>query len=132
MRKEEDKWEVSGAALPISPAAVRAGVERELQALAKLGRHGADALRDAIAITAAKIRNSEVLVERQANGSRCHACDESLNDGHPVVAVLTGKRGTHLYLHADCLGAYSARRAALVDRIMATAGYGPDQSEVAA
>ena len=111
-----------GDSLPISPSDVRAGVERELRALAEDGREGPTALRDAIAITAAKIRNSEALAERQAHGGRCHLCDGPLDDSAPVVAVMTGRRGAHLHLHARCCPAYTARRIALVDQIMAAAG----------
>ncbi|MGI3903036.1 MAG: hypothetical protein ACRYGP_30230 [Janthinobacterium lividum] len=113
-----------GDPLPISPSDVRAGVARELRALAEDGREGPGALRDAIAITAAKIRNSEALAERQAHGGRCHICDEPLDDSAPVVAVLSWSRGGALHLHAACHDAYRARRTALIDRIMACAGYG--------
>ncbi len=116
-----------GDPLPISPADVRAGIERELRALAEDGREGPDALRDAVGITRAKIRNSEALAERQANGAACHVCDGPLDDTAPVIAVLTGKRGASLFLHAECHDAYRARRVALVDRIMAAAGFGADQ-----
>ena len=122
----------SDETLPIQPAEVRAGVERELRALAALGRTGPDALRDAIAITRAKVRNSEALAERQANGGRCHVCDEALDDSLPVVAVLTGKRGTHVWLHSDCHAEHSRRIAAKVEAIMAAAGYGADRREDAA
>ena len=113
-----------GDPLPISPSDVRAGVARELRALAEDEREGPAALRDAIAITAAKIRNSETLAERQAHGGRCHVCDEPLDDSAPVVAVLSWIRGGALYLHAGCHDAYRARRTDLIDRIMASAGYG--------
>ena len=113
-----------GDPLPISPSDVRAGVARELRALAEDGREGPDALRDAVEITRAKIRNSEALAERQANGAACHVCDEALDDILPVIAVLSGRPGAHLFLHAACHDGYRARRTALVDRIMATAGYG--------
>lgn len=113
-----------GDPLPISPSDVRAGVARELRALAEGGREGADALRDAVEITRAKIRNSEALAERQANGAACHVCDQPLDDTLPVIAVLSWSRGAPLYLHAACHDAYRARRTALVDRIMASAGYG--------
>lgn len=126
MEKEKEKWEVFGpptGASPISPDVVRAGVERELRALAALGREGDPALRDAVAITAAKIANSEALAERQANGAACHQCDGPLDDNAPVVAVMTGRPKAHLFLHAACYGAYRARRRALVRAIMAEAGY---------
>ena len=116
-----------GDPLPISPADIRAGVARELRALAEDGREGSAALRDAVAITAAKIRNSEALAERQAHGGRCHVCDGPLDDSSSVVAVMTGKRGAHLHLHAGCCAAHSSRMAALVDRIMVAAGYGADE-----
>ena len=115
--------------LPISPDDVRAGVVREMRSLAEDGREGPGALRDAVEIARAKIRNSEVLAERQAHGGRCHVCDGPLDDSAPVVAVLTGKRGAHLHLHAGCHDAYRARRVALVDRIMRSAGYGPASDE---
>ncbi len=113
-----------GDPLPISADDVRAGVARELRALAEDGREGPGALRDAIAITAAKIRNAEALAERQAHGGRCHVCNEPLDDALPVVAVLSGKPGRVLHMHAGCCPSYTARRIALVDRIMAAAGYG--------
>ena len=116
-----------GDPLPISEVEVRAGVARELRALAEDGREGPAALRDAVEITRAKIRNSEALAERQAHGGRCHVCDGPLDDSAPVVAVMTGKRGSHLHLHAGCCSAHSARMAALVDRIMVAAGYGADE-----
>ncbi len=114
--------DVSGST--ISPFDVRAGVARELRALADDGREGPAALRDAVEITQAKIRNSEALAERQTNGASCHVCDEPLDDSAPVIAVLSGKPGAHLFLHAGCHDDYRARRTALVDRIMAAAGYG--------
>ncbi len=92
--------------------------------MAENGREGPDALRDAIEITRAKIRNSEVLAERQANGAACHVCDGPLDDTLPVIAVLTGKPGSHLFLHAACHDAYRTRRTTLVDQIMTAAGYG--------
>ncbi len=116
----------------ISPSDVRAGVARELRALADDGREGPEALRDAIEITRAKIRNSEALAERQANGAACHVCDGPLDDTLPVIAVLTGKPGSHLFLHAGCHDAYRTRRAALVDQIMTAAGYGAEQQGEAA
>ena len=117
----------------ISPADVRAGVARELRALAADGRHGSEALRDAIAITAAKIRNAPALVERQAHPGRCHACGEPLDDAHPVVAVMQAKGGGSLWLHhGECCDEHSQRRAALVDRIMAAAGYGVEAKGEAA
>lgn len=118
-----------GNPLPIAPNQVRAGVERELRALAEDGRTGPDAERDAIEITRAKIRNSEALAERQADAGRCHGCGGVLDDSLPVVSVLTGKRDTVLILHAGCHGEHSLRIAALVERIMAAAGYGADRRE---
>ena len=116
-----------GDPLPISEVEVRAGVARELRALAEDGREGPGALRDAVEITRAKIRNSEALVEHQAHGGRCHVCDEPLDDSASVVAVLSGKRGAPLFMHAACCPAYTARRVELVNRIMAAAGYGSDE-----
>ena len=122
---------MSGAA--ITPADVRAGVARELRALAGDGRRSSDALRDAIAITAAKIRNAPVLIERQAHPGLCHACGDALDDGRSVVAVLQAKGGGALFLHhAECCVEHSRRRAALVDRIMVAAGYGAEAKKEAA
>ena len=116
--------------MPISPADIRAGVARELQALAEDGRTGPDALRDAIAVTAAKIRNAPALNERQAHDGRCHACGKPLDGTWPEVAILQAKGGGHLWVHAgDCHSEHSRRRAALVEEIMAAAGYGADQQE---
>ena len=115
--------DAASRSFPVSPDDVRAGVARELRSLAEDGREGPAALRDAIAITAAKIRNSEALAERQAHGGRCHICDQPLDDTLPVIAVLSGKPGAHLFLHAGCPDVYRARRTALVDRIMGGAGY---------
>lgn len=112
-----------GDSLPIGSDDVRAGVARELRSLAEDGREGPDALRDAIEITRAKIRNSEALAEHQANGAACHVCDGPLDDSLPVVAVLSGKPGRALHMHAECCGTYTTRRIALVGRIMAAAGY---------
>ncbi len=110
--------------LPISPVDVRAGVARELRALAEDGREGPDALRDAIAITAAKIRNSPVLVERQVHDGRCHACGDALDDTRPVVAVMQAKGGPLWLHHGACCLEHSRRRAALVAEIMMAAGFG--------
>ncbi len=85
--------------LPIGPDEVRAGVARELHALAEDGRHGPAALARAIAITAGKIRNSPVLVEHQAHPGQCHACGDALDDSQPVVAVMQAKGGGPLWLH---------------------------------
>ena len=121
-----------GQPLPISPADVRAGVARELRALAEVGREGPKALRDAIEITQGKIRNSPALAERQANGSACSVCSRPLDDSLPEIAVLTAKRGSVLLMHAGCHGPYEVRRMTLVDQIMAEAGYGPgDRTETA-
>lgn len=112
----------------IIPADVRAGVAREMAVLAVLaadGRHGPSALRDAIAITAGKIRNLSVLVEQQAHQGRSHACDGPLDDPLPVVAVMQAKGGGPLWLnHGECCLEHSRRRAALVEDIMAATGYG--------
>ena len=114
-------------ALPISPADVRAGVERELRALADLGRSGPDTLRDAIEITRAKIRNSAALVERQPADGRCHVCRGSLDDSRPEVSVMQGKPGLPLHMHADCHAEHKRRRTEIVDRIMAAANLGADR-----
>ena len=117
----------------ITPADVRAGVARELRALEALGRTGPDALRDAIEITAAKIRNAPALVEHQAHAGLCHACGEPLDGTRPEVAVMQAKGGGHLWLHGgECHEAYGLRRTALVDDIMRGAGYGPEAEGKAA
>ena len=113
----------SDTTLPIPPEKVRAGVERELRALADLGRDGAAALRDAIAITRAKIRNSEALAGRQVHDGRCHVCGEPLDDTLPVISVLTGRPGAHLHLHSTCHAEHIRRMATLIDRIMTAAGF---------
>ncbi len=115
--------------LPILPSDVRAGVERELRALAEDGCTGPDALRDAIVITRSKIRNSPVLGERQSHDGRCHVCGSVLDDARPVVAVMQAKGGRRLWLHSECHAEHSRRTAALVDSIMAAAGYGADRRE---
>ena len=116
----------------ITPADVRAGVAREMRALAEDGREGPDALQDAVEITRAKIRNAPALAERQANDGRCHACGEPLDGSRAEVAVLNpGGRALHMHGGA-CHQAHSRRRAALVDRIMAAAGYGAETTENAA
>ncbi len=108
---------------PISPADVRAGIERELRALAVLGRAGPDAERDAIEITQAKIRNSPALIERQPANGRCHVCQELLDGSRPEIAILQPKPGEALHMHADCHNEHSRRRSDLVGRIMAAAGF---------
>ncbi len=119
--------------LPISPSDVLAGVERELRALAEDGREGPDALRDAIAITAAKIRNAPAMAERQVHVGFCHACGDALDDSRPVVAVLQAKGGGPLWLHhGACCLEHSRRRAALVAEIMMRAGYGAEATGEAA
>lgn len=118
--------------LPISAVDVRAGIERELRALVVLDRTGAEALRDAIEITRAKVRNAPALAELQIDGGRCHVCEGVLDDALPVIAILTGKSGAHLFLHSGCHDEHSRRVSALVDRIMAAAGYGADEPTGAA
>ena len=118
-----------GDPLPISEVEVRAGVARELRVLGDFGRTGPDALRDAIEIVAAKIRNSAALVESQSMDGRCHVCREPLDGTRPEVAVMQGKPGSPLHIHSACHGDHKARRTALVDRIMAAAGYGPAQTD---
>ncbi len=108
----------------ISPADVRAGVARELRALADLGLSDAAALACAVEITAGKVRNSPVLVERQAHDGRCHVCDGPLDDTQPVVAVMQAKGGPLWLHHGACCLEHSRRRAALVAEIMRAAGYG--------
>lgn len=127
---------ISGGAVTapaITSAHVRAGVARELRVLAEVGVTGPEAMRRSVEITAAKIRNSPVLVERQAHDGQCHACGQSLDDARPVVAVLQAKGGGHLWVHGDeCHDAHRRRRATLVDRIMAAAGYGAETTREAA
>ncbi len=119
-------------AATISPADVRAGVARDLRALAEDGRERPDALRDAVAITAGKIRNAPVLSERQVHAGQCHACGGPLDDTRPLVAVLN-PGGPALHLHGgECHAAHSARKAALVGSIMTAAGYGAEAEGVAA
>lgn len=115
--------------LPISEVEVRAGVARELRALADLDRTGPDALRDAIEITAAKIRNSAALAESQAMDGRCHVCRGPLDGTQPEVAVMQGHPGKPLHIHAKCHAEHKARRTALVDEIMKAAGYGPNATD---
>ena len=111
----------------IVPADVRAGVARELRSLKAMGRSGAAALRDAIAITAGKIRNAPALVEHQAHAGLCHACGEPLDGTRPEVAVMQAKGGGYLWIHGgECHEAYGLRRTALVNDIMKGAGYGPE------
>ena len=96
--------------------------------MAVLGRSGSDALRDAVVIVAGKIRNSPVLIERQAHDGRCHTCGALLDETRPVVAVMQAKGGGHLWLHGgECHAEHGRRRVALVDDIMRAAGYGADQ-----
>ncbi len=119
--------------LPIGPDEVRAGVARELHALADLGLSDAAALTRAVEITAAKIRNSPVLVERQVHDGRCHACGDALDDSRPIVALMQAKGGRVLFVHhGGCCLEHSRRRAALVDRIMTAAGYGVETARNAA
>lgn len=122
---------MSGAA--ITPADVRAGVARELRALEILGRTGPAALRDAIEITAGKIRNAPALVEHQAHPGLCHACGQALDGSRPEVAIMQAKGGGHLWLHGgECHAEHGRRRTALVDSIMRAAGYGPEAEGKAA
>ena len=118
-----------GDPLPISEVEVRAGVKRELRALGDIGRTGPDALRDAIEITAAKIRNSAALAESQSMDGRCHMCQDPLDGTRPEVAVMQGKPGSPLHIHSACHADHKARRTALVDKIMAAAGYRPAQTD---
>ncbi len=118
--------------LPIGPDEVRAGVARELQSLADLGLSEAAALVRAVEITTAKIRNSPVLVERQVHDGRCHVCGDALDDTRPVVAVMQAKGGPLWLHHGACCLEHSRRRAALVDSIIAAAGYGAEAEGVAA
>ena len=109
----------------ITAADVRAGVARELRALAEDGVIGPAALARAVAITAARIRNSLVLVEHQVSAGHCHACGGALDDAQPVVAVLQAKGGGHLWMHGgECHEAHGRRRLALVDEILREAGFG--------
>ena len=107
----------------IGPDEVRAGVARELHALADLGLSDAATLARAVAITAGKIRNSSVLVERQPADGRCHVCHDPLDDSRPEISVMQGKPGSPLHMHAGCHAEHKRRRMAMVDRIMTAAGY---------
>ena len=119
--------------LPIGPAEVRAGIAREVGALADLGLSASEALARAIAVTASRIRNAPVLAERQAHDGRCYACSKPLDGTRPEVAILQAKGGGPLWMHGgECHEMHSRRRAALVDEIMVAAGYGPgDRTEAA-
>ena len=118
------------SAIPISPADVRTGVTRELRALAQNGRIGPIALRDAITITAAKIRNAPALTERQTHDGRCHACGEPLDGTQAEVAILQAKGGGDLWVHAgECHDEHSRHMAERVEAIMAAAGFGADRQE---
>ena len=110
----------------VPPVTVRLGIAREVGALADLGLPASEALARAIAVTANKIRNSSVLVERQVHDGRCYACGGPLDGSRPEIAVVQAKGGAHLWMHAgECHAVHSRRRAALVDEIMVGAGYGP-------
>ncbi len=130
---EADRLASPAEPLPISPDDVRAGISRELHALADLGLSDAAALVRAVEITAGKIRNSPVLIERQIHAGQCHACNGPLDDTRPMVAVLQAKGGSPLWLHhGACCLEHSRRRAALVSKIMRAAGYGAEAEGEAA
>ena len=118
--------------LPISPAQVRAGVERELRDLASHGRTGPGALSDAIAITRAKIRNSPLLVEAQTGAGRCLVCEEAEVADRRFIPVLTGAPGRMHWIHLACHAEHSLRLAAKVDAIMSAAGFREEQHRGAA
>jgi hypothetical protein len=95
-----------------------------------MGRSGSGSLRDAIAITAGKIRNAPALVEHQADAGKCHARGEPLDGTRPEVAVMQAKGGGHLWIHGgECHEAYGLRRIALIDDIMKGAGWAGLQRE---
>ncbi len=113
-----------GDPLPISPSDVRAGVARELRALAEDGREGPDAL-------AGRHRDHgrEDPEQRSPGGApgawrTVPRLRRAPRRQPPVIAVLSGKPGAPASLHAACHDVYRARRTALVDRIMTAAGYG--------
>ena len=109
-----------------TPAVIRSAVERERRALAGLGRFGPEADRDAVAITRAKLGNAPDLAEVQVGATACHACGGPLDDRRPVVAVMTGRPRSPLWLHGgDCHDHYRRRHAARVDALMVAAGFGP-------
>ena len=122
----------AGEPSPISPAGVRANVERELRVLAALGRKEPAALRDAIGITRAKIRNSPALAETQTNSGRCFVCDEVNGGDRPVIAVLSRNLNGAVYLHAACHTEHERRMAEKVEQVMAAAGYGDADRVMAA
>ena len=103
---------------------VRAGVEREIRDLAAHGRTGPEAVRDAIAITRAKIRNSPLLVEAQTGASQCFVCNDPEDPDRPFIPVLSGARGRLHWMHLGCHGEHSRRLAAKVDATMSAAGFG--------
>lgn len=126
MRSARNLFATSGAEpSPVAASIIRAAVDRERRALAALGRFGPDAERQAVAVTRAKLGNAADLAEVQANPTRCHACGDVLDDTRPVVAVMTGRPRSHLWLHArNCHDAHSRRSAERIDALMAAAGFG--------
>ncbi len=79
---------------------------------AALDLFGADATPASSVVDPATIRAS---VER-----------DRLDDDRPVVAVLTGRPKSPLWLHAGtCHTAHSRRHADRIDALMARAGFGP-------
>ena len=108
----------------IPPEQIRAAIEREVRVLEGKGRIGPEAVRDAVEITRAKVRNSEALSEHQIDSNLCHICGERNDDTEPVVAVMTGKPDTVLYMHARCHDTHRQRMQEKVDDVMEAAGYG--------
>lgn len=104
-------------------------VEREVRWFTQRGVPEAEARQRATDVTRAKVRNSEALAERQANGSRCHVCNEPLTDDRISIAVLTGKPGAILHLHADCHDEHRRHMTDKVDTVMSAAGYGDGGKE---
>ena len=112
--------------LSIGPDHVRAGVDRELRLLAEKGRTGEQAMRDAIAITRAKIRNSPALAQDQPDTTRCLICG-GLEDGdNPFLPFLSGAPNRPNWLHFGCHAEHVRRQSEKVDALMTAAGYGQE------
>ncbi len=111
-----------------SPAsqATRAGAPRDSVTWKAAQRRAvAERLRKGLH-TRAKLRNAADLADAQATPIRCHFCGDRLDDDRPVVAVLTGRPKSPLWLHAGaCHAAHFRRHTDRVDAFMARAGFGP-------
>ncbi len=112
----------------IPPAKVRAGVERELRALAARGCTGPEAHRDAAAITRALVRNSPALYVPQADPYRCHVCGDRETPDRPLVPVINAETMTgpdrHHWLHRACHDEHIRCQLEAVEAVMAAAGFG--------